>query len=49
MSLLSIEWLSMMRPSNGSVYATRDTQDVLPFLLDKESHHEFLCKITSVP
>lgn len=24
MSLLSIEWLSMTRPSNGSVYATRD-------------------------
>ena len=25
MSLLSIEWLSMMRPTNGSVYATRDS------------------------
>lgn len=25
MSLLSIEWVSMMRSSNGSFYATRDT------------------------
>ena len=27
MSLLSIEWLSMTRPSNGSVYATRDNKN----------------------